>query len=185
MRTSHYKYPIRLSEEQHRWLEAMVHMSSTPAKHYLVARVLLTLDQSQGEPNHTDGQIAEMLNINRRTVIRIKQRFVQENMEVALTGSFPRERPERRCLDGKGEAQLIHLACSKAPDGRRRWTLELLADQMVKLEYVEHISPETVRQVLKKRAEALAQKILVFPQGGRRELCLSHGGCAGCVLPTL
>src|SRR5260370_13465409 len=150
MRTYHYRYPVRLSEEQRRWLETMVHMSSTPAKHYLVARVLLMSDQREGEPSHTDEQIAEALSISRRTVIRIKQRFVQENMEVALTGSFPRERPERRCLDGKGEAQLIHLACSKAPDGRQRWTLELLADQMVRLEYVEHISPETVRTTLKK-----------------------------------
>ena len=150
MRTSHYKYPVRLSEEQHRWLELMVHTSSTPAKHYLVARVLLMSDQRESEPSHTDGQIAETLNISRRTVIRIKQRFVQENLEGALTGSFPRECPERRCLDGKGEAQLIHLACSQAPDGRQRWTLELLAGQMVKLEYVEHISPETVRKTLKK-----------------------------------
>jgi transposase len=150
MRTYHYHYPVRLSGEQHRWLEAMVHTSNTPAKHYLVARVLLMSDQSQGEPSHTDGQIAEILDISRRTVIRIKQRFVQGNLEVALTGSFPRERPERRCLDGKGEAQLIHLACSQAPDGRQRWTLELLADQMVCLGYVEHISPETVRTTLKK-----------------------------------
>ena len=150
MRTSYYRYPVRLSEEQHQWLEAMVRMGSTPAKHYLVARVLLMSDQSQGEPEATDGQIAKVLDISRRTVIRIKQRFVQENMEVALTGSFPRERPERRCLDGKGEAQLIHLACSKAPDGRQRWTLELLADRMVRLGYVEHISPETMRTTLKK-----------------------------------
>ena len=150
MRTSHYRYPVRLSEEQHRWLETKVRMSSTPAKHYLVARVLLMSDQQEGQPNHTDGQIAEALSISRRTVIRIKQRFVQENMEAALTGSFPRERPERRCLDGKGEAHLIHLACSQAPDGRQRWTLELLADRMVCLEYVEHISPETVRKTLKK-----------------------------------
>ncbi len=164
MRTFHYRYPVKLSEEQRRWLEAMVRMGSTPAKHYLVARVLLMSDQRQGGPSQTDGQIAETLEINRRTVIRIKQRFVQENLEVALVGSFPRERPERRCLDGKGEAQLIHLACSQAPDGHQRWTLELLADRMVKLEYVEHISPETVRQALKKRAEAVAQKTLVFSQ---------------------
>src|SRR6266516_1925864 len=150
MRTSPYRYPVRLSEEQRRFLETMVHMSSTPAKHYVVARVLLMSDQSQGEPEATDGQIAEALSISRRTVIRIKQRFVQENLEVALTGSFPRERPERRCLDGKGEAQLIHLACSQAPDGRQRWTLELLADKIVQLGYVEHISPETVRTTLKK-----------------------------------
>jgi DNA-binding CsgD family transcriptional regulator len=139
-----------LSQEQRRFLEALVQTSRTPAKHYLTARVLLMSDQSQSEHHHTDGQIAEVLSISRRTVIRIKQRFVQENMEVALTGSFPRERPERRCLDGKGEAQLIHLACSQAPDGRQRWTLELLADQMVCLGYVEHISPETVRTTLKK-----------------------------------
>src|SRR6266849_3774776 len=150
MRTYHYRYPVRLSEEQRRFLEAMLHTSGTRAKHYLVARTLLMSDQSQGEPSSTDEQIAETLSISRRTVIRIKQRFVQENLGVALAGSFPRECPERRCLDGKGEAQLIHLACSKAPDGRQRWTLELLADQMVRLEYVEHISPETVRKTLKK-----------------------------------
>ena len=150
MRTSHSRYPVLLTEEQHRWLEMIVRTSSTPARHYLVARVLLMSDQRHSEAIHTDGQIAEMLSISRRTVIRIKQRFVQKNLEVALVGSFPRERPERRCLDGEGEAQLIHLACSQAPDGHQRWTLELLANRMVQLEYVEHISPETVRQVLKK-----------------------------------
>ena len=150
MNVSHYRYPIKLQVEQRRWLETMIHTSRTPARHYLVARVLLMSNQSQGEPSHTDEQIAEALSISRRTVIRIKQRFVQENLEVALTGSFPRKRPERRCLDGKGEAQLIALACSQAPDGRQRWTLELLADRMVCLGYVEHISPETVRTTLKK-----------------------------------
>ncbi len=150
MGTYHYSYPVKLQSEQRRWLETMTQASRTPAKHYLVARVLLMSDQSQGKPSHTDGQIAEALSISRRTVIRIKQRFVQGNLEVALTGSFPRERPERRCLDGKGEAQLIHLACSQAPDGRQRWTLELLAEEMVRLGYVEHVSPETVRTTLKK-----------------------------------
>ena len=150
METSHYRYPVKLSEEQRRFLETMIHTSKTPAKHYLVARILLMSDQQEGHPSYTDGHIAEALSISRRTVIRVKQRFVQGSLEVALTGSFPRERPERRCLDGKGEAQLIHLACSQAPDGRKRWTLELLADQMVQLGYVEHISPETVRTTLKK-----------------------------------
>jgi hypothetical protein len=89
MGTYHYSYPVRLSEKQRLWLETMEHTSSTLAKHYLVARVLLMSDQSQGEPSHTDGQIAEALEMSRRTVIRIKQRFVQENLEVALTGSFP------------------------------------------------------------------------------------------------
>jgi hypothetical protein len=158
MRTSHYTYPVRLSKEQRNFLETMVHTSRTPVKHYLVARVLLMSDQSRGEPEATDGQIAEAFSISRRTVIRIKQRFVQGSLEVALAGSFPRERPERRCLDGKGEAHLIHLACSQAPDGRQRWTLELLADQMVQLGYVEHISPETVRTTLKKTNSSRGSK---------------------------
>lgn len=185
MRTYHYTYPVRLNEQQRTFLTAVAQTSRTPLKHYLVARVLLMSDQSQGEPQATDGHIAQILSISRRTVIRIKQRFAQENLEVALTGSFPRERPERCCLDGKGEAHLIHLACSQAPDGRQRWTLELLADWMVRLEYVEHIGPETVRKTLKKRAKALAQAIVVLPEGSRRRFCLSHGGCPRCVLPTL
>src|SRR5260370_20162834 len=112
MRTYHYRSLVRLSEEQRRWLETMLHTSRTPAKHYLVARVVLLSDQSQGEPEATDGQKASILSISRRTVMRIKQRFVQGSLEMALTGSFQRERPERRCLDGKGGAQLIHLACT-------------------------------------------------------------------------
>ncbi len=150
MNKYHYRYPVKLEPAQRRWLETMVHTSRTPTKHYLVARVLLMSEQRENFPSATDGQIAEVLQINRRTVIRIKKRFVQENLEVALTGSFPREHPEQRCLDGKGEAQLIQLACSQAPDGHQRWTIRLLADRMVRLEYVEHISPETVRKTLKK-----------------------------------
>lgn len=92
-------------------------------------------------------------------------RMAQENLEVARTFSFPRERPEQRCLDGRGEAQLIHLACSQAPGGRQRWTLELLADQMVRLGYVEHSSPETVRTTLKKtRLLPWLKKSWCFPK---------------------
>jgi hypothetical protein len=70
MRRYHYSYPVRLSNEQRRFLEMMAQTSKTLAKHYLVARVLLTLDQSQDQPSYTDGQIAEVLSISRRTVIR-------------------------------------------------------------------------------------------------------------------
>jgi Homeodomain-like domain len=158
MSVSSVRYPVKLQPRQRSFLEMMIHTSSTPTKHYLVARVLLMSDQSQGGPSHTNRHIAEVLSISRRTVIRIKQRFVQENLEVALTGSFPRERPERRCLDGKGEAQLIALAYSQAPHGRQCWTLELLADRMVRLGYVEHISPETVRTALKKTSSSRGSK---------------------------
>jgi hypothetical protein len=70
VRTYHCPYPVRLSQEQHGFLETMVHTSRTPAKHYLVAHVLLMSDQREGEPSHTDGQIAEVLSISCRTVIR-------------------------------------------------------------------------------------------------------------------
>ncbi len=135
MKTSHYRYPVRLSEEQRRFLEMMVHMSSTPAKHYVLARVLLM--SRGGEPSSTDGQIAEVLSISRRTVIRDpRSGLSKRTWGWLLPETSPENAKTRRCLDGKGEAQLIHLACSKAPDGRQRWTLELLADQMVRLEYV-------------------------------------------------
>jgi transposase len=183
----HYTYPVKLNQEQRRWLETMVHTSKTSAKHYLVARVLLMSDQSQGQPGHTDGQIAEALSISRRTVIRIKQRFVQENLGVALAGSYTDERPDRRCLDGKGEAQLIHLACSQAPNGRQRWTLELLADEMVRLGYVEHISPETVRHTLKKTSSSPGSRNRgVFPSRQMRTLSTTWRMCWMCIAsPTI
>jgi hypothetical protein len=128
MRAYHYRYPVRLSQEHRLWLETMRRTSRTTAKHYLVARVLLMSDQSQGTPEATDGQFAEMLSISRRTVIRIKQRFVQGSLGVALTGSYPRERPQRRCLDGKGEAQLIHLRVAKLlmEGTASRWSCSLI-----------------------------------------------------------
>ncbi len=139
-------------------------------------------NQIEGEPEATDGQIAEALSISRRTVIRINQRFVQGSLKVALTGSFPRERPERRCLDGKGEAQLIHLACSQAPDGRQRWTLELLADQMVRLGYVEQISPETVRTTFKKTNSSPGSRSPgVSPKRQMGTLSITWRMCSMCI----
>jgi hypothetical protein len=146
-------------------------MSSTPAKHYVVARVLLMSDQRRNEPGSTDGQKASVLSISRRTVIRDpRSGLSKRTWGWLLPETSPENAKTRRCLDGKGEAQLIHLACSKAPDGRERWTLELLADQMARLEYVEHISPETVRKTLKKRAKWCIRQ--VQPAGGNRPMSL-------------
>jgi transposase len=150
MSSTRHTYPVELSAEQQRFLEGLLHTQATPAHHYVVARVLLLSDQGQGTASHPDEQIAQMLAISRRTVIRVRQHFYQGGLQRVLTGGYSREHPERRCLDGKGEAQLIQLACSQAPEGHQRWTMRLLADRMVQLEYVEHLSHETVRQVLKK-----------------------------------
>ena len=97
----------------------------------------------------TDQQVAEAVMVGPSTVIRVRQRFVEGGLERALND---RPRPgKRRKLDGKHEAHLVAVACSAAPEGHTRWTLRLLADQVVKLEFTDSICRETVRQVLKKR----------------------------------
>jgi DNA-binding CsgD family transcriptional regulator len=150
MSRTRHTYPVALSAEHQRFLEGLLQTQATPAHHSKVARVLLLSDQSQGKASYTDEQIAQLLALSRRTVIRMRQHFCQGGLQRVLAGGYSREHPERRRLDGKGEAQLIALACSQAPAGHQRWTLRLLADQMVQLDYVEQISPETVRQTLKK-----------------------------------
>ena len=96
----------------------------------------------------SDQRVAEDVMVGSATVSRVRQRFVEGGLERALND---RPRPgKQRKLDGKQEAHLVAVACSTAPEGHARWTLRLLADQVVKLEFTESISRETVRQVLKK-----------------------------------
>ena len=114
------------------------------------ARILLKADQAAGGPAWEDAKIAEALGCGVRTIERVRQRFVEQGLEAALSHK-PQERPSReRRLDGAAEARLIALACSQPPEGRARWTLKLLADKLVELEVVESVSDETVRRVLKK-----------------------------------
>jgi hypothetical protein len=145
-----YTYPVYLSEEQHHFLEEMTKKGRSEAAQQKVAHILLLCDQSQGNPRATDREISRLLGVSRQHVIRTKKRFCQEGLERALVRQYPRERPERRRLDGAGEAALVTLACSQAPEGHERWSIRLLADRLVQLHVVEAISPETVRRTLKK-----------------------------------
>jgi transposase len=114
------------------------------------AQILLKADEAKGGPAWTDVAIAEAVGCGRVTVERVRQRFVEEGLERALT---PYRKPRREYptkLDGEQEAKLIATACSAPPGGRSRWTLRLLADVLVELEVVESISHEAVRQALKK-----------------------------------
>ncbi|HET8851939.1 MAG TPA: helix-turn-helix domain-containing protein, partial [Ktedonobacteraceae bacterium] len=144
------RYPVTLTAEQREQLTHLIRTGRSLSYQQVVARVLLKADRSQGEPPPTDGQIAEALEISRRTVIRIKERFAREGLEAALRRNYPPTRPLQRRVHGQEEAHLIALACGPAPEGQQRWTLRLLADKMVQLQYVEQISYETIRQVLKK-----------------------------------
>ena len=91
----------------------------------------------------------------------------------------------RKKLDGQGEAHLIALACSPPPEGRVSWTFQMLADRLVEWEIVEIISDETVRRTLKKRTQALAERMLVYPTLGQRGIRLRHGGRAGGLSPPV
>jgi transposase len=109
----------------------------------------LQSDEAEGGPRRTDEQIGSALDASTRTVERVRERFVEQGLEAALLPR-PSRRVYARKLDGRQEARLIALACSKPPAGKARWTLRLLADEMVELEVVDSLSHETVRQALKK-----------------------------------
>jgi len=143
------KYIVTLTEEERQRLREMVSRGKAAARKLMHARILLKADASPGGPTWHDDAIAEGLDVGRATVERVRKEFVEDGLEAALERHKPR-RQYRRKLDGDGEAHLIALACSQAPEGRSRWTLRLLADRMVQLEEVDHLSYETVREVLKK-----------------------------------
>lgn len=137
------KYVVRLAEEQHAELRALARRKGPSPRKVTRARVLLKADEGWSL-----GRIAQALDVTPATVCAIKRRFVQEGLEKALE---ERPRPgQRPKLDEKGEAHLIALACSDAPDGHEHWTLRLLAGKVVELGVVPSISHETVRQRLKK-----------------------------------
>jgi hypothetical protein len=94
--------------------------------------------------------VAEALGCGHRTVERIRERFVAEGLDTALAHKTPADPPRERVLDGAAEARLITLACSAAPDGRKVWTLRMLADKLVEWEVVEAVSHEMIRRTLKK-----------------------------------
>lgn len=148
------KYIVTLAESERQMLEAMLSRGKTAARKLMHARVLLKADTSDDGPACNDEQIAEGLEVGRATVERVRRQFVEEGLEAALERHKPR-RQYARTLDGDGEAHLIALACSQAPEGRSRWTLRLLADRMVQLQYVEQVSYQTVRRTLKKTSLGL------------------------------
>ena len=144
------KYIVTLMEEERRRLQEMLSRGKAAARKLMHARILLKADVAEGGPAWPDQAIADGLEVGRATVERVRQQFVEEGLHAALERRKPR-REYLRKLNGEGEAHLIALACSQPPDGRSRWTLRLLAQRMVALEYVDEVSKDTVARVLKKR----------------------------------
>jgi len=143
------KYRVTLTAEERGELEAMISKGKADARKLAHARVLLQADEAGGAPARTDQEVASALDLSTRTVERVRQRFVEEGIESALLPR-PTKRIYARALDGEQEAHLIALACSAAPDGKKRWTLRLLAERVVELGYAESVSHETVRRTLQK-----------------------------------
>lgn len=146
---THKKYRVCLSAAEREELAALISAGRAAARAQTHARILLKADQGPGGPAWSDAAIVDALEVSVRTVERVREAWVTEGRERALSPKPAAARRPRR-LDGEQEAQLVALACSPPPDGRAAWTMRLLADRLVELEVVDGIAPETVRQTLKK-----------------------------------
>jgi transposase len=167
------KYLVTLTADERAHLDALVRKGKAAALVLTRARILLKADQADGGPAWDDARIAEALDVGMRTIGRVRRRFVERGLDAALRRK-PQDRPSRlRKLDGAAEARLVAIACSKAPDGRTEWTMQLLADKLVELEVVDSISDETVRRVMKKTPSS----------PGRRSSGASRAGRAGSSSP--
>lgn len=143
------KYRVTLTPEERADLEQLLGRGKAAARKLTHARILLKADEAPAGPGWADAAIAEALEVGRVTVARVRQRFVEEGLAAALVPK-PSTRTYARKLDGRGEAHLVALACGAPPEGRKRWTLQLLADRVVALGFAEQLSYETVRRTLTK-----------------------------------
>lgn len=143
------RYKVTLTEEERTSLLSLISNGKAAAKKLTHARILLQADQSVKGPGWFDHQISKSLNVSCETIGRVRKAFVEEGIESALNRKkLPKPRSKK--IDGEKEAHLIALACSAPPEGRKSWTMQLLADKMVELNLVESISDETIRLRLKK-----------------------------------
>jgi transposase len=144
------RYRVTLSKEERKDLESMTRRGKTHARRFIHARALLLCDAGADGPAWNVSDVATALGVTSRAIEHLKKRFVEEGIEAALERK-PREKPPREVtFDGAFEARLIALACSEAPEGRRRWTVRLLADKAVELSFAASVSHMTVQRVLKK-----------------------------------
>lgn len=144
------KYNVVLAAEERLRLEQLVRIGKASALKIRHANILLAVDQTKAGPRLTDLQAAQAFGVAVRSVQGLRKRLVEEGLDVALVRKKQVRPSVERMFDGEKEARLIAVACGAKPEGRARWTLELLADRMVALQVVEHCSPQTVMRVLKK-----------------------------------
>jgi hypothetical protein len=177
------RYIVRLTDEERGVCEATV--KKERGKSEKLRRAVILLKADVDGPGWNDEKISKAVGCRIQTVENVRRKFVLEGSEAALARKKRPTPPTPKLLDGAAEAKLIALRLGKPPAGYGHWTLRLLADQLVELEIVESISPETVRQTLKKRYDQAKDRVLGDPSRcGRRVRC-AHGGGAGDLRKSL
>lgn len=151
------KYHVTLTDEERIILEDIIRTGKRSAKIIRTAYLLLNVDESSQGGGKSDEEVANFLKVTVQTIENIRKKFVLEGFETALY-SRPTSRVYSKKIDGDVEAHLIALSCSAPPQGYARWSLRLLSDKMVELNYVDSISHEAVRGLLKKRVTSLEGK---------------------------
>ena len=142
-------YRVTLTDEERAELSSLVSKGKGNARRMRRARILLLADENRADGGWKDAAIVQALDVHQRTVERVREQRVELGVEAALNHTRPKKTRDK-VLDGAGEAWLVQLACSAAPDGHETWTMQMLADKLIELEVVESISRETVRTTLKK-----------------------------------
>lgn len=148
------KYVVKLTESERLQLKELISSGEASARQIRRAYIVLKSDSSPGGPSWKYKDICDAYEVSSLTVYNVRKNYVEDGLKRAMLRKKPERVYERR-LDGEGEAHLIALACSEPPDGYERWSLRLLQDRLVRLEIVENISHETIRQTLKKTSSSL------------------------------
>lgn len=141
------RYRISLSSEEQQNLKEIIHQTKIAKHKRIHAQILLCLDENG--PRLTELQVSQSCGVSTKTVQRLRKRCVMEGLDIAVNSKFNGVARPRK-LNGEQQAQLASIACSTPPEGRSRWTLQLLADRMVELECVNSISQQTIGRELKK-----------------------------------
>lgn len=148
------QYVVELTSEERSQLQQIVAKGNTAGYRIKYAHILLKADQGKGSPGWSDPKIAEAFGCNLSTVYRLRKRLVENGFNAVLQHGNTGKRKQRK-LDGKAEAHLIALACSQPPEGRQRWTVRLLANELVALGIVDSCGKTTVHETLKKMNSSL------------------------------
>jgi transposase len=147
------KYHVRLTKNERNILLDVISKGSTSAKEIMHANLLLTADESKSKVRKSEVEIATLFHVNQQTVHTIRRRYSEAGLEAAISRKKRETPPIQPKITGEVEAKIIALSCGAPPKGRSRWSLRLLADKAIELQYIDSISHEAVGRLLKKRTQ--------------------------------